>query len=78
MPDDLTAASSVVVHAAVRRLQRETARRRACNERVKAPAFVIDLDNVAGLDPLEPHHRQFIRIGGQGRPARTGTPSAFL
>jgi hypothetical protein len=58
MSHDLTTATPVVVHATVRRLQRETARGRACNDRVEASAFAIDLHNVAGLDPLEPHLEQ--------------------
>jgi hypothetical protein len=29
---------------------------------VEASAFVVDLHNVAALDPLEPHRRQFIMI----------------
>ena len=49
--------SLVAVHAAVCGLRRGTARGRACNERVEAPAFVVDLHNVAGLDPLEPHRK---------------------
>jgi hypothetical protein len=57
MPHDLAATTAVVVHATVCGLQRETARGRACNERVEAPAFVVDLHNVAGLDPLEPHRK---------------------
>jgi hypothetical protein len=68
MPHNLMAATAVVVYPAVRRLQRETTRGGAGNDRVEAPAFVIDLHNVAGLNPLE-SHRETVQ---QDRGTRAG------
>ena len=55
MADHLATAAGVVVDAPVGGLDRQPARRRPGDDRVEAPAFVIDLDDVARLDALEPH-----------------------
>jgi hypothetical protein len=46
MADHLVAAAAVIADAAVKRLQRETARRGAHHESMKAPAMTVDLDDV--------------------------------
>ncbi|MCW3029182.1 MAG: hypothetical protein JWN81_2393, partial [Solirubrobacterales bacterium] len=55
MADDLAAATAVVVDASIGRLQGQTAGGGTGDERVEAPAVVVDLDDVACLDALEPH-----------------------
>ena len=55
MADDLAAAAAVVVDASIGWLQGEAPGRGAGDERVEAPAVVVDLDDVTGLDALEPH-----------------------
>jgi predicted RNA-binding protein with PIN domain len=53
--DDLAATAAVVVDAPIGRLDRQSTRRAAGHDGVKAPAFVVDLDDVSGVDALEPH-----------------------
>jgi hypothetical protein len=55
MADDLAAAAAVVVDASIGRLQRQTSGSRTGDDRMEAPAVVIDLDDVPRLDALEPH-----------------------
>jgi hypothetical protein len=55
MADDLAAATAVVVDASIGGLKGQAARRGTGDERVEAPAFVVDLDYVACLYALEPH-----------------------
>jgi hypothetical protein len=52
MADHLVAAAAVVADAAVKRLQRQPARRCASHQRMEAPAMPVDLDHVADLDPF--------------------------
>jgi hypothetical protein len=55
MADDLAAATGVVVDTAIGGLQGQTAWSGTGHERVEAPTFVVDLDDVACLYALEPH-----------------------
>src|SRR5438270_1748180 len=55
--DHLAAAATVEVDSPIGRLDREASRRRTRHHRVKAPAFAVDLDDVAWLDALESHCR---------------------
>src|ERR1700685_627690 len=55
MADDLAAATGVVVDAPVGGLDRQPTRRRSSHHGVEAPPGVIDLDDVARLDALQPH-----------------------
>jgi hypothetical protein len=55
MSDDLSATAAVVVDPSIGGLQRQSSRGRPGYDRVEAPTFVIDLDDVAGLDAFEAH-----------------------
>jgi hypothetical protein len=55
MADDLAAATAVVVDASIGRLQGQATGNGTGDEGVEAPAVVVDLDDVACLDALEPH-----------------------
>jgi hypothetical protein len=52
MTHHFAAATAAVADPAVQRRQREAARSRAGDKRMKAPTTAIDLDDVARLDPL--------------------------
>ena len=76
--DHLAAAAAVVVDAAIERRDREAAGGRGRDDCVEAPAVVVDLDDVSGLDALEPHvcptparfTRERESAGGAGRDRR--------
>jgi predicted RNA-binding protein with PIN domain len=57
MPHDFATAAAVVADPTIQRREREPARRRAGDERMKAPAASIDLDDVSRVDPLQSHCR---------------------
>ena len=59
--------------ATVKRLNRQPAVRAPVDQRVKAPAEPVDLDDVARLDSLESHRSASVRT----RPARSPAPPAL-
>src|ERR1700691_1836270 len=55
--DYFAATTGVVVDAPIGRLDGKAAGGRPGDDRVKAPALAVDLDDVAGVDALESHAR---------------------
>ena len=67
MRADLVRAAAPVADPLVERLEGQTARGIVGHERMEAAAEPIDLDDVPGLDPLEPHPAQaYERAGTSG------------
>jgi hypothetical protein len=55
MSDDLSASAAVVVDPPIGGLQRQPPRGRPGYDRVETSAFVVNLDDVPGLDAFETH-----------------------
>jgi predicted RNA-binding protein with PIN domain len=65
VPHDLATAAAVEVDPSVRRLQRQASRRWPGHDSVEAPPFVIDLDDVPGVDAFKSHECQLQQMPGR-------------
>lgn len=62
MPNHLAATSAVIVDVSIQRLQRKPSGCCSGDQSVKAPAVMIHLDDVPGMDAFESHELKVLRV----------------